>query len=45
MRLSDYEQSIIKETARLIFIEDAKVYIFGSSVNDNLIGGGYRYIH
>jgi predicted nucleotidyltransferase len=39
MRLSDYEQKIIKETAGLIFGKDSKVYIFGSRANDDLKGG------
>ena len=39
MRLSKYEQKTIKQTAGQIFGDEAKVYLFGSRVDDNLKGG------
>jgi predicted nucleotidyltransferase len=39
MRLSEYEQKTIKQTAGQIFGDEAKVYLFGSRVDDNLRGG------
>ncbi len=39
VRLSDEEIQIIKETAKEIFGERAKVYIFGSRANLNKKGG------
>ena len=39
MRLSEFEQKIIKQTAGQFFGEEAKVYLFGSRVNDSLRGG------
>jgi len=36
MRLSEYEQKTIKQTAGQIFGDEARVYLFGSRVNDNL---------
>lgn len=39
MRLSEYEQKTIKRTAGQIFGKEAKIYLFGSRVNDNLRGG------
>jgi predicted nucleotidyltransferase len=39
MRLSKFEQNIIKQTAEQIFGIEVKVFIFGSRINDNLKGG------
>ncbi len=39
MRLSKLEIKIIKESAIKIFGNDAKVFLFGSRVNDKLKGG------
>jgi len=39
MRLSEHEISVIKGEAKMQFGENAKVYIFGSRVDDNKKGG------
>jgi predicted nucleotidyltransferase len=38
MRLKDYEIKLIKKTIK-DYIKDAKIYIFGSRLNDNKKGG------
>ncbi len=39
MRLSKFEIKIIKESAKNIFGNDTKVFLFGSRINDKLKGG------
>ena len=39
MRLTSWEVKEIKETAKKIFGEDTKVYLFGSRVDDTKKGG------
>jgi predicted nucleotidyltransferase len=39
MRLTDSERKIIKESAKNIFGTRAKVFLFGSRVDDSLKGG------
>lgn len=39
MRLTEYEQKVIKETAQKHFGNEVSVYIFRSRVNDALFGG------
>ena len=39
MRLSDFGKNTIKETAKKIFGPDAKIFLFGSRVDDSIKGG------
>ncbi|HHG74049.1 MAG TPA: nucleotidyltransferase domain-containing protein [Persephonella sp.] len=39
IRLTEYELKAIKETAREVFGNEAKVWLFGSRVNPNAKGG------
>jgi predicted nucleotidyltransferase len=39
MRLTDFEKITIKETVKNIFGSDAKIFLFGSRVNDSIKGG------
>jgi predicted nucleotidyltransferase len=39
MRLTELQQTIIKQETRLIFGDNARVYLFGSRLDDNAKGG------
>lgn len=39
MRLTQLERQVIKEEARNIFGEEAKVFLFGSRADDSKLGG------
>ncbi|MEK6749730.1 MAG: nucleotidyltransferase domain-containing protein [Pseudomonadota bacterium] len=39
MRLSDFQRAVIRDAIRRYFGDDAKVYLFGSRVDDTLRGG------
>ena len=45
MRITEKDKGLIVKAAHQHFDERAKVYLFGSRVDDSKKGGGYRFIY